>query len=122
MSTLSSTLSLTETLAQFRAKVNDDSRLKGILRGWEPVIMIEVLGTGWKWYLPVRDCRIAEIKSDFQDAAHLVQLRASEEALIAIFDGRFNPAEAFLNGDLEIFATDNDQVKLDAISLLLWGI
>lgn len=92
------------------------------MRGWEPVIMIEVLNTGWKQYLPVRDCRITGIRSNFEDATHVVQLRSSEETLIAIFDGRFNPAEAFLNGELEIFATDNDQVKLDAISLLLWGI
>ena len=122
MSAGSSTLPLSETLEQFRTKVNGDFRLTSILRGWEPVIMIEVPNAGWKQYLPVRDCRIAEITSDSQDVSHVVRLRSSEETLIAIFDGRCNPVEAFLNGELEIFATDNDQVKLDAISLVLWGV
>ena len=92
------------------------------MRDWEPVILIEVLNTGWKQYLPVRDGRITEITSDFMDISHVVRLRSSEETLVAIFDGKFNPLEAFLNGELEIFATDVDQVKLDAISLVLWGV
>ncbi|HXZ96852.1 MAG TPA: hypothetical protein VEG37_07400 [Burkholderiales bacterium] len=121
MSARSSAPSLSETLEKFRSTVNGDSRLTNILRGWEPVIMIEVPNAGWRRYLPVHECRIAEITSDFKDASHIVRLRSSEETLIAIFDGRYNPVEAFFNGELELFATDNDQVKLDAISLVLWG-
>jgi SCP-2 sterol transfer family len=115
------TLSLDETLAQFRDKVNADSRLQSILRGWEPVIAVEVLDTGWKRYLLVRDCRIDDIRPDCADDSHVVHLLASEEVLTAVFDGRLNPTEAFLDGELQIFASDKDQVKLDAISLMLWG-
>jgi len=122
MSAKSSALALLETLEKFRSKVNGDSRLTNILRGWEPVIMLEALNTQWKRYLPIHECHITEITSDFKDASHVVRLRSSEETLIAIFEGRYNPVEAFLNGELELFATDKDQLKLDAISLLLWGI
>ena len=112
---------LAETLLQFHDKVNADSRLQSILRGWEPVIVVEVLGTGWKRYLVVRDCRIAEIRSNDEESPHVVHLLAEEDVLNAVFDGGLNPTEAFLNGDLQIFANDKDQVKLDAISLMLWG-
>jgi hypothetical protein len=115
------TLSLDETLAQFRSKVNGDSRLISILHGWEPVIAVEVLDTGWKRYLQVRNCRIEDIRPDITDDAHMVHLLASEDVLAAVFDGRFNPTEAFLDGELQIFASDKDQIKLDAISLILWG-
>lgn len=115
------TLSLDDTLLQFRGKVNADSRLQSTLRGWDPVIAVEVLGTGWKRYLLVRDCLIEDIRPDCADDSHVVHLLASEEVLTAVFDGRFNPTEAFLDGELQIFASDKDQVKLDAISLILWG-
>ena len=116
-----STSTVAEVLEQFRSRVNADSRLESILRGWEPVIVVEDLGTGWTRFLLVRGCRIAEIRPDCDDAAHVVHLRASPEVLTAVFDGRLNPTDAFLNGDLQVFATDRDQVKLDAISLVLWG-
>jgi len=122
MSTLAQVPSLAETLLQFRDQVNADSRLQSILRGWEPVIVVEALGGRSRQYLVVRDCRIAEVCSDCGDSTHVVHLLAEEDVLTAIFNGGLNPTEAFLNGDLQIFASDKDQVKLDAISLMLWGV
>ena len=112
---------LAETLLQFQDKVNADARLKTMLQGWEPVIVVEATETGWKRFLVVRDCRIAEIRADAAESAHVVHLLAEEAVLNAVFGGSLNPTEAFLNGDLQIFADDKDQVKLDVISLMLWG-
>lgn len=112
---------LNETLLRFRDQVNADARLRSILQDWEPVIVVEVLGGGWKRDLVVRDCRIAEILEDAGASAHVVHLLAEEGVLNAVFGGGLNPTEAFLDGELQIFASDKDQVKLDAISLMLWG-
>jgi hypothetical protein len=121
MATHAQVPSLIDALLQFRDRVNADSRLQTVLRGWEPVIVVEVPGGGWKQYLVVRDGRITGIGPECKDSTHLVHLLAEEHVLIAIFTGGLNPTEAFLNGDLQIFASDKDQVKLDAISLMLWG-
>jgi hypothetical protein len=112
---------LAETLLRFRDKVNADPRLKTMLQGWEPVIVVEMTGSGWQQYLMVKDCCIVEIRADGGPSGHLVHLLAEEAVLNAVFGGALNPTEAFLNGDLQIFANDKDQVKLDVISLMLWG-
>lgn len=112
---------LADTLLQFRDKVNADTRLRTTLKGWEPVIIVEATESGWKQYVVVRDCQIAEIRADGAQNTHIVHLLAEEGVLNAVFSGSLNPTEAFLNGDLQIFADDKDQVKLDVISLMLWG-
>lgn len=113
---------LIDTLALFKDKANTHPRIASLIKGWEPTIVVEAADSGIKRYLPVRGGRIASVDAD--DGApsdHVVHLRAAEAVLAAVFDGRSNPADAFLEGDLEIFASDKDQVKLDAISLVLWG-
>ena len=117
-----STRSLAATLEAFRGQVNADTRLDAILRGWEPVIIVEVRDSQWRRHLTVRDRRIVAIsEAPVEGAHHVVHLRSSEALLSAIFAGERNPTEAFMDGDLEVFANDKDQVKLDAISLVLWG-
>lgn len=113
---------LSETLADFRTRVNGHPRIPALIRGWQPVIIVEASDTGMRRYLPVRECKVAAISEQLDDSAHTVHLRASERVLGAIFNGESNPAEAFLNGELEIFANEKDQVKLDAISLVIWGM
>lgn len=122
MSADSTGSALPETLNEFRVKANDHPRVRGLLNGWQPVIVIEAVDTGNTWYMPVRDCQVSAVERRFEHASHVVHLRATGDILTSIFKGASNPAEAFLNGELEIFASDKDQVKLDAISLVLWGM
>lgn len=122
MSANENSVSLHETLCLFREKVNEHARIHSIIKGWEPVILIEASDTQLRRYLPVRSSRIVEVAEQHVETSHSVHLRGTEEVLTSIFDGRANPAESFLDGALEIFASDKDQVKLDAISLVLWGV
>lgn len=113
---------LIDTLTQFKDKANGHPRIASLIKGWEPTIVVEASDSGTKRYLPVRACRIESVDADdTAPSEHVVHLRANEAVLAAVFDGRSNPADAFLEGELEIFASDKDQVKLDAISLVLWG-
>jgi hypothetical protein len=115
-------LPLVQTLTQFRSQVNNHPRVQSLIRDWEPLLIIDAIDTGHKLFVPVHNCEMGAITSDLPEVGHTVHLRADEKTLISIFNGRSNPAEAFLNGFLEIFASDKDQVKLDAISLVLWGM
>jgi hypothetical protein len=116
-----SALSLNATLAEFRHKANTHPRIPSLIRGWTPVIVVEASDTASKHYLPVKGEKIDVAEPGEFSTEHLVHLRAEEQTLISIFNGTSNPAEAFLNGSLEIFASDKDQIKLDAVSLVLWG-
>jgi hypothetical protein len=112
---------LRQSLEQFRQQSNSHPRIASLIKGWEPTIVVEATDSGSTHYIPVRACRIDSIAEGSNETRHLVHLRAPEAVLTDVFAGRINPATAFLDGALEIFAEDKDHVKLDAISLVLWG-
>lgn len=113
--------SLLQALEHFKNQTNGHPRMASLIKGWEPTIVVEASDSGTTRYLPVRACRIETVLSECREGTHLVHLRANEDVLTAVFEGRTNPASVFLDGTLEIFANDKDHVKLDAISLVLWG-
>jgi hypothetical protein len=112
---------LLQALAHFKDKANTHPRIASLIKGWEPIIVVEGMDSGNKHYIPVRACRIEAVEDHYPEGKHMVYLRGKDDVLAAVFDGRTNPASAFLDGQLEIFADDKDHVKLDAISLVLWG-
>jgi hypothetical protein len=112
---------LPQALAQFQTLANANPRIANLVKGWEPVMVIEAVDSGTTRYLPVRAGRVEAVLTDCIETSHMVHLRANEDVLTAVFEGRTNPASAFLDGSLEIFANEKDHVKLDAISLVLWG-
>jgi hypothetical protein len=111
---------LEQCLTTFSQKVNQNTRLKGVLRGWDRVLQIEAVDTQQeKFVMEFRDASIVSLARGSVESAPIV-MRAEEQLLREIFAGDTNPAIAFLDGTLQIFANDRDQVKLEAISLLIW--
>ncbi len=114
---------LFSVLQSFQSKVNGNSRVQRLLRGWEPIILVESKDIEDRYYMHMRGSQIAQIDRTCEgEIEHFVHLRAKREDLMAIFSGQRNPARAFLDADLECFANDKDQVKLDAIALIIWGL
>lgn len=114
---------LLTVLQSFQVKVNTNPRVQKLLRGWEPIILVESKDVDDRFYMYMKGSQIAQIERTCpDDVPHFVHLRARRDDLIAIFSGQRNPARAFLDADLECFASDKDQVKLDAIALIIWGL
>ncbi len=57
---------------------------------------------------------------EFECPTAAIKMKGSQRTLTDIFRGDLNPASEFLDGRLQVTASDKDQVKLDAITLLLW--
>lgn len=117
-----STATLVECLTDFRLRVNDNPRIKRLLKKWEPMILVESTDSDEAFSMLLRQEAIAEIRDGLGESDHMIHLRASGEILRGIFSGRRNPARAYVDGELEVFGSDKDRVKLDAISLVLWGL
>jgi len=113
---------LAECLSAFVRSVNTHPTIARLLKGWEPLIAIEATDDGQRFHLRVRDCRLAEVGAGEADAEHTVLMRGEQAVLVEVFSGALNPARAYLEGRLEVFGSDRDQIKLDAISLVLWGM
>jgi hypothetical protein len=107
-------------LAEFSNRVNNSERIKSLLKDWNRTLSIEAEDAPGEAYVVVfRDCSVVSVSRGSDESASIV-MRAPAHLLGEVFSGRTNPAMAFLEGHLQVFADDRDQVKLDAISLLLW--
>jgi vacuolar-type H+-ATPase subunit B/Vma2 len=109
-------------LATFRDLVNDHPRMKTLLKSWDRTAVVEVEDTGDVFTVEFRGCQIVDLQpGNVATTDEPIILKASERILVDIFTGVLNPASEFLDGRLQVFASDRDQVKLDAISLVLWS-
>jgi len=39
-----------------------------------------------------------------------------------VFSGDYNPAHALIDGELAVFSNEKDKVKLEAITMVIWGM
>jgi hypothetical protein len=110
-----------QSLIKFRELVNAHPRMKTLLKGWDRTALVEVEDTGDVFTVEFRDCQIVDLQTGNRSATDSpIILKATQRILSDIFTGVLNPASEFLDGRLQVFASDRDQVKLDAISLVLW--
>jgi hypothetical protein len=109
-------------LADFVAKVNGTASVKRILKGWNPTINVQASDTGEKFNFNVKDSMLSQPVVGEGQAGHLITLQALESVLCQVFTGALNPVRANLDGNLAVFANDQDGVKLDAVCLVLWGM
>ena len=116
------TATLPECLNAFAQSVNTHPSIARLLQGWEPLLLIEVMDDGQQFYMRVEKSKLGAVGIGTAEAPHTILLRGDSVLLTKVFSGTINPAQAYLAGDLEVFGSDRDQVKLDAISLILWGM
>ena len=114
--------SLRDCLHAFARSVNTDTRLIGLLKGWEPLLEIEATDSGARFAFQVSRGQMTPIDAASARTENPVLIRSDSQTLIHVFGGELNPAQAYLQGALEVFGSDRDQIKLDAISLVLWGM
>jgi putative sterol carrier protein len=50
-----------------------------------------------------------------------IVLRAPRKVLEAIFSGASTPTEPYLDGSLSVFGSQEDVIRLDFLSLMIWG-
>ncbi|MEI6950396.1 hypothetical protein V9K67_24655 [Paraflavisolibacter sp. H34] len=113
---------LIERLSSFRETVNGNHQVKKLLAGWEPNIIIETSDTAESYSLLIRDKAVAGVLEGKQEQKHQIVVEGDEDILDQVFSGSLNPAEAVLDGQIAVYGNDKDQLKLDALCLVIWGM
>lgn len=111
---------LEHALRHFRDRVNAHPRMKTLLKDWNRSAVIATEDASAAFTVEFKDCQVVRLEPGIQVDDAPIQLKGSERTLTDIFLGDLNPASEFLDGRLQVTASDKDQVKLDAITLLLW--
>ena len=111
---------LEQALFHFRDLVNAHPRMKTLLKGWDRSAVVATEDAGEAFTVQFKDCQVVSVQPGIAVENAAIKLKGSTRTLTDIFLGALNPASEFLDGRLQVTASDKDQVKLDAITLLLW--
>ena len=115
---------LKECLDDFQQRFNTNERVRKLVKNWDRQVMVEATDNGAIHTMYVEDAqmrRIEEGRSEGDDE-YLVHLQASNETLMEIFSGNYNPSTALLDGMLSVFSNERDKVKLEACAMVIWGL
>ncbi|MCL2766672.1 MAG: SCP2 sterol-binding domain-containing protein [Peptococcaceae bacterium] len=110
---------LTESLSVFKDNYNSNDRLKIMNKDWNRVVVVRATDVTSEHTITVRDGAV----SFAEGAAETADLTviSDSEILADIFYGDITPTEPYNNGTLRIIGQEDDILRLDFISLMIWG-
>lgn len=112
-------MTLQEALESFVAECNRNQRLREMNRDWTRRIQLlceDVDEPHWLFSeAGVLTCGAGVLESID------MQIRAPLKILTAIFSGAMTPTEPYNAGDLMVRGHQDDIMRLDIITLLIWG-
>lgn len=110
---------ITESLQVFKDSYNSNERLKIMNRDWNRVVVVQATDIVSLHTLTVRD-GVVSMKEGAAENPDLTVISDSE-TLADIFYGDVTPTEPYNNGILRIIGQEDDIIRLDFISLMIWG-
>ena len=114
---MASTEELLEAYAQWRARSNGNQRLTSMLRGWDRVIHFTATDTGRGYTMRVKDQQLSALWVSHQGQPDVVVCGSSED-FCDMFWGDLNPSEKYLSGEITLMGSQQDVMRIDAISMV----
>ncbi len=113
-----------QLLEEFKTQVNDNAHIQRIVKGWNTDVLLEESDSKSRYRLAIEDGKIQEVQVCEPNTSFDCTMRIIGDSVImqGLFAGRVNGIRANNEGLLSIYGPMNDQVKLDAIALILWGL
>lgn len=113
-------MSVGAVLHEFARNCNQNERLRTMNRDWSRTVAIVSDDTGARHWLKSEAGEITVGPGDPPDPPDL-EVRAPEAILSAVFSGTMTPTEPYNAGDLLVRGSQDDLMRLDIITLLVWG-
>ncbi|MBF7083117.1 SCP2 sterol-binding domain-containing protein [Desulfallas sp. Bu1-1] len=110
---------ITNSLLAFQEGYNKNKKLKIMNRDWNRVILIKATDVESEHTLKLEDGELS-VKEGAPEDPDLV-VTSDSETLADLFYGDITPTEPYMNGTLVLKGSEDDIVRLDFISLMIWG-
>jgi putative sterol carrier protein len=108
---------LVEAYAEWRARSNDNPRLTKMVKGWDRVIRFNVTDLDRGFTMRVRDQQLSELDLGPVEAWDVLVTGSSED-FCDMFWGDLNPSEKYMSGDITLQGSQQDVMRIDAISMV----
>ncbi len=110
---------ITESLKAFAQEYSKNQRLKTMNRDWDRAVLIlaDDIESAHTLVLKGGELSFSQGKAAEPDLTVI----SNSEILADMFFGDITPTEPYMNGTLRIIGPEDDILRLDFISLLIWG-
>jgi len=109
---------MAEVLERFATQFNSVPELPRMAAGWNRDLVIRARDAGWAHGLRVEAGRMGLCAPA---AAAQIALEGPADVLAAIFRGELSPTEPYLDGTIAVRSSEEDMMKLDVFTLMVWG-
>lgn len=97
-----------------------EPRLKAMTAGWDRTIRVEATDLPEPFWLRVAGGVLSRLPTAPTEHPDMT-LSADSELVRALFSGEVSPTEPYMTGDLRLLASEADVMRLDVITLMVWG-
>jgi putative sterol carrier protein len=108
-----------EALADYQVQCNDNKRLRKMQRDWSKLIHFAADDTKDQFTMSVVKGEIVSFGAGATGAPDII-VNAKSEDLCDMFWGDLNPSQKYLQGEIRVKASQEDVVRLDAITMIIW--
>jgi putative sterol carrier protein len=108
---------ITEAYAEWRTRSNENERLKKMVRGWDRRVHLTTTDTGEGYTLEVKEQVLSELHPGHVGQPDLIVTGSSED-FCDMFWGDLNPSEKYMSGEITLAGSQEDVMRLDAISMV----
>jgi len=108
-----------DALADYQAQCNGNKRLRKMQRDWSKLLHFVADDTGDKFTMNVVNGEIISFGSGAEGAPDII-VSATSEDICNMFWGDLNPSQKYLQGEIRVKASQEDVVRLDAITMIIW--
>jgi putative sterol carrier protein len=108
-----------EALADYQVQCNNNTRLRRMQRDWSKLIHFFAEDTGDYFTMDVVKGEIVSYEAGAKGTPDIIVTTLSEN-LCDMFWGDLNPSQKYLAGEIKVKASQEDIIRLDAITMIIW--
>jgi putative sterol carrier protein len=110
---------LEEALADYTTSCNTNERLRRMQRDWSKVLHFVCADTGDIFTMDVVAGEITRTTAGHDGVPDIV-VTTDSETFCDMFWGDLNPVAKYLRGEIQVKGSQEDVMRLDAISFVIW--
>jgi putative sterol carrier protein len=110
---------LADALADYTVNCNGNERLRKMQRDWSRTLHFICSDTGTTFSMMVERGEIQSAPEGHVGTPDIV-VTAASETFCDMFWGDLNPVQKYLRGEITVKGSQEDVMRLDAISFVIW--
>jgi len=108
-----------DALADYQVQCNNNKRLRRMQRDWSKLLHFVAEDTGDVFTMNVVKGEIISNEAGAKGTPDII-VTTHSESLCDMFWGDLNPSQKYLDGEIRVKASQEDVVRLDAITMIIW--